>query len=430
MGNSGGITAILPVGPAFDPAQVRTALACLAGQTLAPDTIIVVANGLDPGEHASLDAVLDGAAPLGVPLDPVRLPRPGLAAALNHAIARASTELVARMDADDWCPAHRLDRQAGLMRADPTLAAVGSAWEVVGPDGSLRAVVRPPTDPARLAWTLLLGNTLAHGSMLLRRSALIEVGGYDQTLDRAQDYDLWLRLIRSGHRLGAAGDVLYRHVERADRGVACSSDAQAQAAAAAMLRAWAALPGATSRETDAIRADLAAAMRTDGGGGVAARLEQMLDAGPTREALLALLWARDRYPAQHRRAAEVCRLSRLREVAARIRDAGPRGVWIWGAGQHTRWLTDHAGALGLPILGIVDDHLAGAARHGHDVLAPDRIPPGDHALLSSDYHEDRLWESSLPHQRRGVIVWRLYADGRSPGPESRSESLSALSPGS
>ncbi len=46
---------------------------------------------------------------------------------------------------------------------------------------------------------LLAGrNLIQHPSVLMRREALIQAGGYDTRIDCAEDYDLWLRLGRLG----------------------------------------------------------------------------------------------------------------------------------------------------------------------------------------------------------------------------------------
>ena len=49
---------------------------------------------------------------------------------------------------------------------------------------------------------------MAHGTAMVRRSALIEAGGYDERFQFAQDYDLWLRLSEIGE-LRNIGEYLY-----------------------------------------------------------------------------------------------------------------------------------------------------------------------------------------------------------------------------
>ncbi|MFO0747864.1 MAG: glycosyltransferase family 2 protein [Myxococcota bacterium] len=59
----------------------------------------------------------------------VRLERNvGVGAASNVALAQARGELVARLDADDYALSHRLERQVAAMRADPSIAVLGSGY--------------------------------------------------------------------------------------------------------------------------------------------------------------------------------------------------------------------------------------------------------------------------------------------------------------
>lgn len=426
LGNLEPVTACLPVGPGSAIPHLRTALGSLLQQSHPLAEILILANGLDEPATAALAALLrDRPGPPALRLR--HLPNAGLAAALNAGLRESRTNLVARMDADDWSHPDRLRLQLRRLRDHPHAAAIGCAWEVCDQNNLPRATIRPPTSPRRLAWSLLLGNSLAHGSILLRRDAVLAVGGYDESLARAQDYDLWLRLLRAGHTIAAAPEVLYRYIERTQRGVAASSPAQAGAAASSMLHAWSLLPPSNPAQADALARILGAAMLTENGGDILADLESLLDTGPTREALTALLWARDRFPPLPRRALDIARAARLREVAASIRAAGATRLWIWGAGQHTRWLLEHATELALPIAGIVDDALVGHHLLGQDIANPQVIPSGDHALLSSDWHESAMWESCQPHRLRGVHIWRLYHEPQA-SPEPPSDPLQPFEP--
>jgi hypothetical protein len=92
-----------------------------------------------------------------------------------------------------------------------------------------------------------------------------------------------------------------------------------------------------------------------------------------------------------------------------LRAAGAEELWLWGAGSHTAWLLDRREDLGIPIAGIIDDRLAGKHRLGFNIAHPDALAAGQHALISSDAHEDEIWEASATARGRGVNVHRLYA---------------------
>ncbi len=406
------VSLLLPV--AADSARLAEAFACIARQTLADLDILILLNGSDaPTERLAFDLAASDPRARAIRVGPV----PNLAAALNAGLMHARHDLIARMDADDACPPNRLAVQVARLEAEPTLAAVGCAWDLTDAEGRLAATVRPPTDPAQMRWQLLLENPLAHGSMLMHRSAVLAAGGYDPRRTRAQDYDLWLRLSAIAP-IAAVPETLYTHWQRAGRSAFASSAEQARAAADLLAARWAALPPGDPVFVAGALAD--AMSRTDrparGADAIAAHLRAR---GPTRDALLAWLWTAWRFPPAERAAIDACRRSRVREVGAMLRAASVRRVRLWGAGAHTAWLLAHAHDLGVEIAGLVDDRLAGQARHGLTIAPPSSLRPGEHALISTDTAEDEVWLASLPHRQRGVIVWRLYADNDTGTPPLR-----------
>ena len=130
-------------------------------------------------------------------------------------VAEARGELIARMDADDVSHPERLERQAQLLVDDTSLSAcvcgirVRSRSRPVG-GGFLRYVnwlngLRVPEDIARERF---IESPVVHPAAMLRRDALAAVGGY-QEVDWAEDYDLWLRLLGAGHRVGKVPVILF-----------------------------------------------------------------------------------------------------------------------------------------------------------------------------------------------------------------------------
>ena len=332
----------------------------------------------------------------------IELEHASLAAALNVALRESRAPLVARMDADDECPPHRLARQVMLASERPELAAIGCAWEQRF-EGRLVATIRPDTRAPRLAWKLLHRNELAHGSMLLRREPVLLAGGYDERRSRAQDYDLWLRLAA---RVGASPEVLYtHHLKRAPGAAFSAGEAQSEHAAQAQMEAWARLPRATHEDRELLamivsRLNLARA-------GAMEELETLLDRAASVEALAAWISAKESEASARSRVA-LTRAALLTLAGQRLRAEGHSSVWLYGAGAHTAWVMDHAAHLGMEIAGIVDDHAPGRALAGIIVQKPSAVAEGACVLLSSDAHEDKLWNASAELRARGVRVERLY----------------------
>ncbi|MBX3364939.1 MAG: glycosyltransferase [Phycisphaeraceae bacterium] len=391
------ISVLLPISRA-GPGLAR-ALASITTQTIQDFEVLLILNGLPAADRPRITAL--------VAEDPrfraLETPYPNLAAALNLGALHARYELLARMDDDDTSAPERFRLQTQLLQRHPHLAAVGGAWDVLEPSGQTRVTIRPPTDPSRLAWQLHLANCLAHGSVMLRRSVLLSVGGYDPRLDKAQDWELWLRLLRAGARIGAVPQTIYRHQLRTQAPF-CTSQAQAAASSTIFLSAWNALPEGDSRLFWGVVNHV-----FQGNSQATTEIEHALDvAGPSRTGLALWLWNQWLQPLGERKAHEACRKARLREIVQELRVEGIDGVWLWGAGNHSRWVLEHARKAGLHVHGLVDDNLAGRDVLDHTVRAPDQLQPGDVALISTDRFEEQVWARSAPLRHRGVHVIRFY----------------------
>ncbi|MCX7771611.1 MAG: glycosyltransferase [Clostridia bacterium] len=123
----------------------------------------------------------------------------GLAATLNHCLAVASGEYVARMDADDIAAPERLAAQVEFLDKHLEYAFCGSnvrLFDHTGIWGEKAFAERP--EKKELLWC----SPFRHPTLMIRKSALDEVGGYRVAWDttRTEDYDLFFRLYAKGFK--------------------------------------------------------------------------------------------------------------------------------------------------------------------------------------------------------------------------------------
>ncbi len=117
----------------------------------------------------------------------------GLAATLNDAFAVARGELVARMDADDVSLPQRLEKQVEFLDAHPAVAVVGTGAEFVDAQGNALGSGHLFEEHDDISANIYRTTPLIHPSVMMRRTFLEALGGYDVRLRRAEDADLWLR---------------------------------------------------------------------------------------------------------------------------------------------------------------------------------------------------------------------------------------------
>jgi hypothetical protein len=123
----------------------------------------------------------------------------GLAATLNEGLREARSEFIARMDQDDMALPDRLSTQIRFLRARPQVAVAGSFVYHMGRTPKWDRLIRLPVEHAEIAGILQKYNCMYHPSVMLRRSAILELGGYRPEFHNAEDYDLWLRASRVYH---------------------------------------------------------------------------------------------------------------------------------------------------------------------------------------------------------------------------------------
>ncbi|MBY5923583.1 glycosyltransferase [Ferrimonas balearica] len=130
----------------------------------------------------------------------------GLTRSLNRGLAECQGDIVARLDDDDRFAPNRLQRVVELFDAHPEVDVVLSDTRVVDGERHYRLTVPHRHDEIQAA--LQRRNVLVHSAFNIRRSALERVGGYNDAFRYAQDYELYLRLLRAGIRFMGVNEAL------------------------------------------------------------------------------------------------------------------------------------------------------------------------------------------------------------------------------
>lgn len=170
------------------------AVASVLGQTETDFEVIAVDDGSSDSSVERLKGWAARDPRLKVHVQQAR----GVAAALNQGLALARAPVVAIMHADDVARPDRFAKQLRYLAAHPSVALVGSAYDVVDANGKYVKTIRFPTEPAEIAGMMFKRNCIAHPTVMARREVLLAAGGYRPAFAASEDYDLWLRVAERG----------------------------------------------------------------------------------------------------------------------------------------------------------------------------------------------------------------------------------------
>ena len=212
---------------------LRSSFASLLAQSSPDFRVLAIDDGSDDETPRILEAIAASDPRVEVHR---RGPGGNIGAALAHAATLTDAPLLGRFDADDLAHPERLARQLALLDAQPEVDLVatgirrfvtdedgeallsGQAIEVEATDGWRRYeawldACRTPEEIARGLW---IESPLPHPSILMRQETYERAGGYRPTA-WPEDYDLWLRMLRTGARFAKLPEPLHYWRDLPDR---------------------------------------------------------------------------------------------------------------------------------------------------------------------------------------------------------------------
>lgn len=188
---------------------VRSALA----QTFGDLEVIVVDDGSEDGSDSRIEAIR------AEQVRVIRQANAGPAAASNRGLREARGEYVALLDHDDLWAAEKLARQVGVMEGDAGLDLTFSWSRMIDEEGRPLGLQsnrwRGGLSFAEMLADFVIGNT---SSVVMRRTAVEAVGGFDEGLRLFYDMDLFLRMaaLREGNCRAVEEDLTFyrRHARQ------------------------------------------------------------------------------------------------------------------------------------------------------------------------------------------------------------------------
>lgn len=137
--------------------------------------------------------------------------RMGFVRSLNEGLRIAKGKYIARMDGDDESVTNRIEKQVSFMERNARCAILGGAMNVIDETDQIVSYRFYPSSGIQLLLWMAFRNPLAHPTVMFRRNIVDEGFYYDETFNRAEDVEYWLRLRNNGFRIMNMKDTLLNY---------------------------------------------------------------------------------------------------------------------------------------------------------------------------------------------------------------------------
>lgn len=189
------------------PDYLREALESVVQQTVMPNEIVIVKDGLLTEE---LDAVINEYSekyPVLFKIVSFEKNR-GLGLALKDGVLACSYEYIARMDTDDICKPNRFEKQIKCLEKNPRIALLGTWIKEFSKDKNKPdTITKLPCEHQEIVEFAKSRNPFRHMTVFFKKQAVLDSGNYRDFL-WFEDYDLWVRSLQKGYEVANLPEFL------------------------------------------------------------------------------------------------------------------------------------------------------------------------------------------------------------------------------
>ncbi len=125
----------------------------------------------------------------------------GIQKSLNRGLRQARGKYIARIDDDDiWIDTTKIAQQVEFFEHHSEYVLVGTHATICDENGILLGQYTMPQDDASIRRRMLIKNCFLHPTIMAKKIAIDQVGGYDERVEskHIEDYALWLQLGQIG----------------------------------------------------------------------------------------------------------------------------------------------------------------------------------------------------------------------------------------
>lgn len=192
---------------------IDCAVSSVLEQTYSNVEVIVVDDG-------STDNTVDVLSKYGTKIKLISQTNQGVSKARNNGIQEAKGKYIATLDADDRWLEDRLEKMIPVLETgeidilNSNFYLVNEQRIRISENNAFSSKYHAPSKEKQ--YEELLYTATALGLMIVKKDVITSIGGYDESLQgEAEDYDLWLRMLKNGAKWGyisePLAEIMYRN---------------------------------------------------------------------------------------------------------------------------------------------------------------------------------------------------------------------------
>lgn len=181
--------------------SLKQAIDSVVEQSISANEIIVVDDTGSKNTKSLVESYNN------IPITFIHNPNNGASSSRNLGAKLAKSDFLAFLDDDDtWLP-EKLEKQLALVNgsgSDAVFSQLLVKYDSLGVEYATKA--KNISDPLKnICIENYIGATI---SCLIRRDLFLELNGFDETFRAREEYDLWIRVIESGAKIGIVEEPL------------------------------------------------------------------------------------------------------------------------------------------------------------------------------------------------------------------------------
>lgn len=137
--------------------------------------------------------------------------RVGFVSSLNKGLESAHGKYIARMDGDDISLPERFKTEIFFLKANSKISVVGGSIDIINKDNAVVSHRDYPHGGFGFYLHSCIRSPLAHPTVMMRREIVDAGFRYDESLERSEDLDLWLRLMNRGYKIANLSNTILNY---------------------------------------------------------------------------------------------------------------------------------------------------------------------------------------------------------------------------